>query len=309
MSQRTKIALMTGGALVALGLIISVVAISMGALSKQSVRDYNERTYSFEAQELKGVTISDINSDIMVSPSTDGSIRVVCQESPKDYYNVGIGADGRLSIKRIIKTQWFGLSFGNIDYNRNDTLVVYLPATVNGDMKVSSVNGKIEMSGLDLKGGISCGTTNGSISLTSVTALRGGDVSTTSGSIKLFRYGGGELRLKTVNGTIDDSASSVEGKLQANTTSGKIRLVNTSVAGDVTIGSVSGDVGVEAISGLNFVINTTSGNVMGSIKGSPSDYRVNVTSVSGRLNVPRSQNGPRQAKVSTTSGNVDIDIR
>lgn len=312
MRGKTRVFIITAAALIVAGIVISAAAVGMGALDERrggSKMAYQEKTYTYSTSALKGLDVSDVSSDIVVKGWSDSQAKIVCFENERDYYDINMSSDGRLSVNRRISRSWFNFfSFERL--TRKNVLTIYVPSNIEGDLKISSTSGGISLSEANISGTLTASNVSGSVQLSSVSAKGKCSLSNVSGNAEIKKLvTASALSLKTTSGNLRLIDSSVLGELSSTNTSGSTELLNTNVTGDVNAGGVSGDLRIEALTGGNFTLKSTSGSIKGYITGNPAEYRIEASSTSGRLNLPRSQNGTKLLKVSTVSGGVDLDIR
>ena len=286
MKMTMKTVIIIAGALVVLGLILAIAAVSLGGLNMNtlSTGKYEEKTYTYDSSKVNKLNVRDISYDVVVAGTNQNEITIKCYESEDDRYKINFTPDGRLTIEKEIIKRWF--KFFNFDLgaiNRNLTITV--PSSLVADFDIATVSGKVLISNLDNPVSVYGKSTSGNVSLSKVSAS--GDMSFYSGSgntILNTVKTGGRLELKTISGEIGTDFCEIGRDLTASTTSGKIKLSSTNAKGNVKADSVSGDIRIDRLSGEDFSFRSTSGNVKGMILGRADDYRIDSHTTSGKIN-------------------------
>ncbi|MEG1548730.1 MAG: DUF4097 family beta strand repeat-containing protein [Clostridia bacterium] len=98
------------------------------------------------------------------------------------------------------------------------------------------------------------------------------------------------------------------GMIDVNTTSGDIELNGVSAQKDIRLQASSGDITFGGLSAAGFLFKTSSGCVRGDITGDVNEFCIDADTSSGEIDVPRASNGTKRIAVSTSSGDIDIDI-
>lgn len=309
MNPITRKILIAAGILVACGIVLSTIAVAMGGLDQKrsgNSMNYKEKTYTYSAAMLKSVDVSDVSSDVIIKGGSENEVKIICYESENDYYNTDYSSDGRLTVSRVVNKNWFDIFASTI--TRKNTLTIYLPSSISGDLKASSVSGIVSLSNVDVGGSLRTSTTSGSIRISSASAKGRGQISSVSGGMTIENVNFDALVLNSTSGSIKLSGANLLGNLSVTNTSGYIEL-DSVTSGDVSAASISGGIRLNAVKGSNFNLKTTSGSVTGFIIGSPADYTVEASSTSGKLHLPRSQGGAKILRASSVSGSIDLDIK
>ncbi len=305
-----KTVIIIAGALVVLGLILTIAAASLGGLNMNVLgAGYEEKTYTYDSSKVNKLYVRDISCEVVVSGGGQNEITVKCYESEDDYYKINVTPEGRLTIEKEIFKKWY--KFLNFDFGAiKRNLTITIPSGLVADADIGSVSGNVVISNLDNLISLNGKSTSGNVRISKVSASDNTSFSSGSGNIILETVKtGGKLEMKTVSGVIETDLSDIGRDLIASTVSGGIKLTSIAVKGNVKADSVSGNIRLDRISGTDFTLKNTSGNVKGLISGNSNDYRIDSHSTSGKINLPRSQNGSKLLSVSTTSGDIDIDIR
>ncbi len=297
------------GVLIIVGAIVAFTVIMIGGFDFSALSpelSYEKKIYTYDAADVTELDISDISSDVNIIGSGDQTIKITCYENEKDYYTIALSPEGKLSISKSIGKNWLG--FLGISFNSGKrTLTLAVPAEFKASAQIGTVSGRISLFKIMMDGSLKVNSTSGDIALKNVTA---GETSaqTVSGSLELETLViNGGLRLQSTSGDIKSTETEITGGLSAGTTSGSMNFANTRVREDIDAGSISGDIRFDRLGGAGFTMKTVSGAVRGSIVGNPGDYAFKADSVSGDIHMPDSADSKKTFKVSTTSGDIDLE--
>ncbi len=266
--------------------------------------DFEERTYTFDADKINTLDLSDVSRDIRIVTDATDKITVVCYENEDRYYDVqAVNGVLHVEFKSRLSINWDG-AFE--DY----TLTVYLPQKEYKSADINNVSGSINLPSMSFEGEVTLHTTSGTINAQGVQSGGKLTASSVSGTVNLSGLHANDLRVTTTSGTIDVEASEIADGISVSTTSGDVNLNGVSANGDVTVGSTSARISFDLTGNSdNYKFSSVSGRVQGTLAGNPDDFTIDANSVSGDENVPRSKGGPRMLRVSTTSGGIDVDIK
>lgn len=303
MKTSKKIALIVAAGCILLGALLIVIGRPKGGFRQLEVPEakFEVKTHTIE-EPFTRINIHEIYADVRIRPADDGQCRVVCYDSAELTHAVGV-ENGTLTIQNTDHRTWdahIGIFF---DKWEDVSLTVYLPEQTYESLVLQTTSGEIsvpdsftfaEAELLTTSGDITfSGTasetllvksTSGEIELRSVagSAMK---LTTTSGDIALSHLTADELTIQSTSGEIELSAVQVSGEAVLQTTSGDIEF-DYADAGSLRIQTVSGDVEGTLLSGKNFVTHTTSGDVR----------------------VPPSDSTAGTCKVSTTSGDIRLNV-
>lgn len=268
-------------------------------------------------QVFDSILIEEIDCNVVLLPSQDGTCTVISQEVPHLFNTVSV-EDGTLTVRRRDERAWHerALVFGAAD----PTLTVYLPEaqydaltvrTTSGSIRtqaplafrsvrLKSVNGGIELSAA-VKDSATLSTTSGSISahdLQTATLT----ASSADGAIDLHRVSADTLNVVGVSGDVhlDDGVSARE--LYVEAADGNIILTAVNVTESLRIEGVSGNVAIFNTEFAAAYVETSSGNVTGTL---PSEKQFDVQTASGVVLHPAS-GGVAPLRIRTVSGNVSF---
>lgn len=194
-----------GALLLIVGAVLSVGAFAWNGFSFDGLLEgevYRQATYLPEG-EFDCLDVSAVDAEIHIQPAQDGACRVVCDESEDGHYTVEV-QNGVLTVRS--KVNWrAGIGI----HMEEPQLTLFLPEKDYAEMKVHSVSGDVNVSGLRID------------------ALA---MDATSGEIGLSQLTLGRLDVETVSGDVDMLDSVVTGDVNIRTTSGEIELENADAA-------------------------------------------------------------------------------
>ena len=195
---------------------------------------------------------------------------------------------------------------------------VYLPAAYKENLKVTTTNGNIDFSGLDLDlSSLRVDSTSGVVKLDNVLAS---DIhlSSTSGTLDLGNIQAGQMKLETTSGSVtcaelngyvtytstsgdaDIKSAIGSGSYTANN-SGKLNVVYTEVDGDLSFFNKNENIILTLPSDLEFIFEATTKN--GSIS---TDFQQDVT-INGRTTSGIVGDNPTVTiKVETNNGDIQV---
>ena len=254
------------------------------------------------------------SSDVMLCLSPDGSCSVLAGESENVVTDVAV-KNGVLTIRREYKKN-------NLWTTGDDSVTVFLPEEAYRSLRIETTSGNIDAM-LDLRweeaalsassgdiryrgsveGPLTINTTSGEM-LIKDTDCEMLSLQSTSGSITV--NGLRCEQLQTVSTSGDQILFEVTGgSLKASATSGEFELRRVSLSGPAEISATSGDVELDRVDARSFRIETSSGEVTGSVLR---PMRFVCKTSSGEIRVPEDDPAGGEFNVSTTSGDIRIEI-
>ena len=274
MSKVTKVVLIVGGAMVALGIVFSVLGFMVfrNAGFKNGSSKKPEQNVVVISDSFTNIEVSEISDEVIIKPSEDGEVKVEYYDYDEIVHEVDVKGDTlTVKVKDIYGGEpwWTRIQFGfdleriinNSDYDTRT--VIYLPEDSYGSLKVNTVSGEVEVP--------------------EKYAFNDVAINTTSGSITCDCTATGDIEIGTVSGEI---------------------ILNDVESGSLNTNSVSGDVMFTNLTTDDVNIDTTSGEVSGTITG---DHEYDVDTVSGDISLPAAIKGEAMVNISTVSGDVDIE--
>lgn len=301
MRNAKKTAMMAAGACIAAGLLIILAAMIWIRFDVRRLNTVRFETKTYPVPEsFRHIDVRDVDCDVRLLLSEDGSCRVVSTESDRIVNRVEV-RDDTLTITRNDERRWYERF--SIWWGGDLTLTVYLPEqeyqslflkTVSGDISVPEQLGFAAAALSSISGDISfLARTDGGLTITS-----------TSGGIRGGNAAGGDVRVTTVSGDVRLSGVTARA-LRVKTTSGEIGLRSVTAEQEADVQSTSGDVELDGFDAPSIRIRTVSGEVEGGLL-SPKAFETHTTS--GEVRVPPSDPSGGTCSVTTTSGDIVIRI-
>ena len=259
--------------LTVLGAIMLVAGIVLGAVGFASVGfdpgklsgsvAFEQKQYVVGSDKVKAIKVADVNNSIEFTRSADRNITITYYESERDRYEVGVGADGRLSMRYYDNRRWY--EYIGINWAHQDTHVtVALPADYVSDLEITTVNGTVNVED-QMAGTLRAATTNGNIRLNKVNATGEAYVSTVNGQVSLSDLAAGSVVARCMNGRVQVDGVSVNTSIDLSTTNGSISGTLQGSAQDYTVsaGTVNGSSNLSNASGgaKTLSAHTTNGSI------------------------------------------------
>lgn len=266
MKKAVKITLISAGAVMMTGVVISAAAISMGAGKADS--GVSQRTETI-TDKISSVSINVNYDDIDIIQRDIDNIRVLCSENEKKKYNIS-SDNGILTIassdnKR--KFKWY--EYINLDFFNDDDLhkiVIETPRDFEVDMIIKNSYGDINVTGV-----------NGSL-----------NASLDSGDIEIENCVFTSLDCMADYGDIEIKHTSAQ-NITADNDCGDIYFEEA--VGNIRASCEFGDIEFEYISGDNLIFNDSCGDIEGVIRGKKAEYepggtkKIEANSDMGRVDV------------------------
>ncbi len=311
MQSNKKIIMLVAGGLIILGFVIALLAFALAGFNWNSFNTSlpdEEMSYSYDLASVSGLTVSELDADVIIVGTDEDKIKITCYENKKDAYTIQLQANGNLNIKRSLYKHWYEYIGFNIS-NQKRTLTVAVPKKFAGEVEAATMSGNLDLTNFDGLAAVSSSTASGQITLENITANNHINASTLSGNLDLNNLRAGkDMELGTSSGEIQFTNGKIAGNMSITSLSSSIDLVDTNINGDVSIGNGSGNVNFNNLAANNLSITTLSGNVIGSILGDPANYTITADSLSGKIEIPNSGNGKNTFDISTGSGNIEIEF-
>lgn len=259
--------------LTVLGAILLVAGILLGTIGFASVGfnpdklqrnvDFEQKQYVVESDKVKAIKVADVNNTIEATRSADRNITITYYESDKDRYEIGVGADGKLSMHYIDDRKWY--EYIGINWGLKDTHVtVALPADYRSDLELTTVNGTVNVED-QMAGTLRAATTNGNIRFNKVDATGEANVSTVNGQVTLSGLKADSLVARCMNGRVQVDGVSVNASIDMSTTNGSISGTVAGSAQDYTVnaGTVNGSSNLSNSAGgaKSLSAHTTNGSI------------------------------------------------
>lgn len=255
-----------GAILLAAGILLGTIGFaSVGFNPDKLQRDVNfeQKQYVIGSDKVKAIMVADVNNTIEVTRSADRNITITYYESDKDHYEIGVGSDGKLSMRYIDSRRWY--EYMGINWGLKDTRVtVALPADYRSDLEITTVNGTVDIED-QMAGTLHAATTNGNIRLNKVDVTGEAGVSTVNGQITLSGLRADSVVAQCMNGRIQVDGVSVNTSIDMSTTNGSISGTVAGSAQDYTVsaGTVNGSSNLSNTAGgaKSLSAHTTNGSI------------------------------------------------
>lgn len=312
MSKVTKVVLIVGGAMVALGIVFTVLGFmvfrSSSSRDKETKLEHNEVVIE---DTFTDIDVFEVSDDVIIAPSKDGKITVDYYDTDDIVHKVEVSGDTLRIVAEDAKAgaPWWeriniGFDFADVmnGYNTDKKTTIYLPEDSYGALTVNTISGEVVIPEKYAFNNITINTTSGSIT-SDCTATGNIDLGTVSGEINMSTVNANKFTASTTSGSIVLSDAVVSGKIDLNTVSGAVVLDNVT-GGTINGSSVSGDFELTAIASDSIDLDTTSGEITGTIAG---DHEYDIDTVSGEIEIPSSIDGAPEVNISTVSGDVELE--
>ena len=320
MKKSTAFLLALATVAIILGGILFVIAMSANGwdFSKISTAKPETNSYEFEGN-VTDISMSLDTEDVVFLPSSDGKIKVVCNESDNLKHSVTL-QDGKLNVTRSDTRKWYNYIFNFT----NNKITVYLPTST-----YASLNVKADTSDIELAQGLIFKSIDVSVSTGKVNCYSDSRESTkitaSTGDVTIANKTAGSITLKTSTGNInlsnvvatDVSFSVSTGDASLNNVScanlitsgstGKINMTGVFVSSGISIERSTGDVSFSACDAADtakIYIKTSTGSVKGSFL---SDKIFFYDTDTGKVEIPRTTSGA-VCDIKTDTGDIKISI-
>ncbi len=304
-------------------------------LNGLNTAEYVSNTYTTE-EPFENIEINGAQSDIRFVLSDElTTSRVECKETASITHTVEV-VDNTLVIRLEDNSTWrehIGINFESI------TATVYLPQKYFGGLTVDNASGDIDIpkdfcfnevqlntasgditflaevgAGADDGISLTAESASGDIILETRTIIERLSVNTASGDISISNTSADSVKVTTSSGRIetysltagryDHDMNFAGGKAIFSSASGDIRL-SASEFGECVIDTSSGEVRLDGVDAETYDIETASGDVEGHIR---SNKNFITSTASGDIDVPYSHPDAGECRISTSSGDIDIDV-
>ncbi len=280
MKKHTKIWLITAAVFFTVGAIIFVGALAAVDFdfTKLSTAKFQTSTYELIG-DFSHISVDVETANVTFVPSDSGVCKVVCLEEEKVTHFAEI-KDGVLIISVADGRRWYehiGIGFVS------PKVTVYLPEGVYASLSVKSETGNVNIPD--------------AFTFESVT------VKATTGNITLCSPQAETVNLSVKTGNIKMTDAKV-GNLTVKSSTGNIYLTNVIAEGALNIKSSTGNVKLNGCDGAEITVKTSTGNV----KGTLISEKIFITDTStGNVKVPSTNSGGT-CKITTSTGNIKIEI-
>lgn len=316
--------LIVAGSLVGVGLLISIIGISILSVKPKKAMQIKNNMEDMEytannTDTLETIIVSVAPENIEIIPGSGKDIVIEyrdCKDDPiyeikesksvlkfkRNDYELSVNAFSVFDFTKLF-------SMDDIMSDEALNVKVYVPKDSAFEYQVNSVSGMINMQDVTANDDLIISTTSGEVNITGVNAGEGVEISTVSGEVE-------------INDIIADE------DINISTTSGSITQSNVTAKGDNGFGTVSGNISADIVNVRKFEASTTSGEISVTnlsvekeakantisgevsigIAGSDDEYSVDVSTVSGDVDSEKGKDkkAAKEISVNTTSGNVTV---
>ena len=258
-------------------------------------------------------------STFEIVDSTDGTSRVVFEETTQEYHTYAV-ENNELKINFIDNKQWYERAFNWGVTKMKVTL--YTPAHTFGDSKIKNDTGKViipngfSFYNLEIKE--STGRLDVQCSVTNTLKV---DIST--GNTAIANIKAKNIDIKSSTGKVEISDTIVEEKVKIETSTGRvnlnklnaneldirvdtgdIKLTSVLIANDMNIKVSTADVIFDHSDALNITVKTSTGDVKGTLL-TPKTFFYHTST--GKVNLPKTT-GVGTCNIETSTGDISITI-
>ena len=293
--------LLLGGALITLGIILFLIAMSSVGWNFTA---FDGDMYETKTHTLKGdvtnITIDTLTTDITILPLNAGEARVETCQNSKVTYTVSLSENGTLSITTTDERKWYDHIFS---FTR-EYITIYLPEGTYGSLGIDNTTGDVRVAKEFTFGNIDVSITTGDVYI-SASSLTNIGISTTTGDITLSGCTADSITLQNTTGDTELNDISCQ-SLSSIGTTGDLEMKRVIVATTMQIERDTGDVEFEACDAAYITIKTTTGDIEGSLL---TGKVFHASASTGKVRVPQNTTGGGECKLSATTGDITIHIK
>lgn len=286
-----KIIQRISGVFLLIGLIVGGIVLvrTGGDFSELSNEKWVQKEKTFEANQIKELSLDITASDVKVTGSADtDQVLIKYPESKNRSYTI-TEDKGQLTISEK-KNRIFGIFSFDFFFSKDWEVEVVLPVDSLNNLTLDSSSGDVDIQKLAIKENLDLHLSSGAVQLQTVTVAGETSVQLSSGEIGLTNVVAKDLHLEVTSGDIQ-----LEGAIVANQT----RLEATS--GDIRLSQFK--------AGQKTEISVTSGDISGDVLGKMTEYTIQSSVTSGDNNLPQElDGGNKQLRVEATSGDINLQF-
>ena len=319
MGKAMKIWLIIAIAVVVVGAGVFTAALAAcgWGFSKLSTVQFETNTYS-GTDRITGIRVDTDTADIRFAPSEDGQWKVVCHEAEKMNHTVSV-KNGILTIKVVDEREWYdhiGIWIGS------ETVTIYLPEQEYASLVIRESTGDVEVPKAFRFGTIDINVSTGAVrNYASATGVI--KITASTGDIHVEDVSAASMELSVTTGHVTGRGLTCEGKLSVGVSTGDAQLTDVKCenftsdgsTGDIVLKDViatgkmsidrsTGDVKFDACDAAEILVETSTGNVTGSLRSD----KIFIARVStGDVDVPATTSGGK-CQITTSTGDIRIRI-
>ena len=319
MSRKTKIWLIVAASLIGLGCIIlgGAMTVLNWDFTKLGTMKYETNSYSLE-EAIIDINIATKTADVIIRPSGEEEISVVCYEQTRAKHTVSI-KDGVLEIRMADERKWYdyiGINFGS------PRITVSIPQGQYGALSVRGSTGKVnipaEFGFASMDVSVSTGDVTCAASVTGEMKIK-----TSTGDISLQKLSANAMELTVSTGDITAQEITCTETAKLKISTGDVTLTDFRCQSLTTKGDTSDillkDVVVEEMMSVDtdtgkvkfdycdageMQIKTNTGSVTGSLL-TPKIFFAETDT--GRVDVPKTTTGGK-CEITTDTGDIRITV-
>lgn len=315
--------LIAAAAFIAVGTLLLVFAFGLSRRNDSALDavKYEPRTVTIE-EDFRGIMIRTHTEDISLLPSNDGKCKVVFYEPEKAEFGAAV-SDGILRVESEPDSGKWYEHFSFFSSAGQRKITVYLPGKDYAKLSVQGSTGDIRIpmgfSFERIEIGVSTGDVDCAASCTGKASVK-----TSTGDIRLSQMSAGQLDLSVSTGAVTLDSVSCTGSLEIGVGTGKITLTNVSCGSLVSEGS-TGDVSLTNVTADKLLsVTRTTGDIklhdcdagelyLAATTGridclllSPKTFSAHTST--GRVSIPENFGAEGKCTVTTTTGNIKIEV-
>ena len=307
MKKSTKITLIVGSALVAVGLVCGLTAWALAGFrlsNLSTVQPAATAEADYGAADVTSIVVETAADGVRIVPSDDGRIHVAYPQREGDGGYTLTVRDGRLELRQQGRT-YGGVGCGFGAETSGAEAVLSLPADWSGDVTVTAAAGDVSGRGVSLGGGLAVSADSGNVSLRDVAAPEI-SVALGMGDVEGAGWSADGAVEVTVDSGDADLTDVTAGSLTCRAGLGNVTL-DRAGAESVTAATDSGDVAVSRLRADRIDLRTDMGDVSGTVEGREADYTVTVSTGLGDSSLT-SHGGETDRTLDAVTDMGDIDV-
>ena len=320
MNKTKKIWLFTAGALIFLGTVLFIVAMTANRwdFSNLSTVKYETNTITI-TENFRNIDIQTDTADIIFVPSDDGICKAVCYEREKNKHSATVQNE-TLTIQSHDDRKWYEhieISWGT------PKITVYLPETEYASLFIQESTGDIEIPKDFYFQNIDISTSTGDIK-NYASASEVMKIKTSTGDIHAENIFANIMNFSVSTGDVEIISAVCEETLEINGSTGKFKLADIScknliskgTTGDIALLDLiaaerisiqrnTGDVKFDSCDANEIFVKTSTGDVSGSFL---SEKSFTTDSNTGKITVPKDTVGGK-CEIFSDTGDIKIEIK
>ena len=279
---------------------------------EQTFGDYEKKTFSCPADQLRAVRLTAGEMPIRVLGTDGGDAVLTYYTSPDDPYEAGV-QDGTLFLQRLQKPIGAGrlkvMMFGGVVRlwsKSSPTVELSLPRAALIDLFCRTTNASIKAEGLDALCEVELKSSNGRIALKDL-ACKDLNAATSNGRQVLENVRSKQgFRAATSNGRIEGQKLRGGNDIVLVTSNGRILLEDSQAKGAISLTTSNGAVEIWRSDAAAVSLRTSNSSIRGTLPGPQSAWAIQSGTSNGHNSLPREQPGQKPLNVRTSNGSIDV---